>query len=63
MRFISLLLSLLVLGFLIMTYLKSPSSTTNQASSRPKETIDRAEQKINKVMDDYQKKLDTQKLP
>lgn len=58
MRFISLLLALLVTGYLLMTYLGTSTTDSGQATSRPKETIDRAEQQINQAVDDYQKKMD-----
>lgn len=61
MRFISLLLSLLILGYLLMTYLNPSKTDATQTTSRPKETIERAEQQVNKAMDDYQKKLDNYK--
>lgn len=57
MRFISLLITLLILGLVVMSYLKPSKTGTDQISSRPKETIDRAEQRVNQTIEDYQKKL------
>ncbi|MCW8956216.1 MAG: hypothetical protein OQL09_04985, partial [Gammaproteobacteria bacterium] len=57
MRIISLLLSLLIFGYLLMTYLNPAKTNATQTTSRPKETIDRAQQQVNQAMDDYQKKL------
>lgn len=57
MRFISLLITLLILGLLVMSYLKPSKTGPDQTSSRPKETIDRAEQRVNQTIEDYQKKL------
>lgn len=57
MRFIALLLSLVILVYLMMNYLKSPATDSGQVSSRPKEVIDRAEQQVNQAVEDYQKKL------
>lgn len=58
MRIISLLLTLLIIGYLVMIYIPSSSTDSGQVRSKPKETIDRAEQQVNQAIDDYQKKLE-----
>ncbi|MDH5485177.1 MAG: hypothetical protein OEY43_08095 [Gammaproteobacteria bacterium] len=58
MRFISLLLALLILGYLLMSSLNTTATDPDQAVSRPKETVERVEQQFRQAADDYQQKLD-----
>jgi len=57
-RFISLLLALLILGYLLMSSLNTTATDPDQAVSRPKETVERVEQQFRQAADDYQQKLD-----
>jgi hypothetical protein len=63
MRFISLLLALIILGYVIKLYLGSSSMTPsvdNVTTSHPQQTIERAEQtaeQINQVLQDQQQRL------
>lgn len=55
-----LLVTLLIIGYLVMTYMPSSSTDSGQVASKPKETVDRAEKKVNQAINDYQKQLDKQ---
>ncbi len=63
MRYISLILALVILGYVIKLYLNSSSvSTTDQgtATTHPQQTIERAEQgvdQINRVLQEQQQRL------
>ena len=64
MRFISLLLALAILGYVIKIYLDSSSVTSLDEDgnmTRPQQTIERAEQateQLNQVLQDNQQRLD-----
>jgi hypothetical protein len=63
MRFISLLLALVILGYVIKLYLGSSSINANDdnvTTSHPQQTIERAEDtadQINQVLQDQQQRL------
>jgi hypothetical protein len=63
MRFISLLLALVILGYVIKLYLGSSSMTAtddNVTNSHPQQTIERAEQtadQINQALQEQQQRL------
>ena len=64
MRLIGLLLTLAILGYVIKVYLGSSSVSSldeNANTSRPQQTIERAEQateQLNQVLQDNQQRLD-----
>lgn len=63
MRYISLLLALVILGYTIKFYLDSSGVTTTEeatATTRPRQTIERAEQgvdQINRALQEQQQRL------
>lgn len=63
MRFISLLLALVILGYVIKLYLGSSSLTStddNATTTHPQQTLERAEQsadQLNRVLQDQQQRL------
>jgi hypothetical protein len=67
MRFISLLLTLVILGYVIKLYLDSSSiSATDEqtVTTHPQQTLERAEQSvdhINRVMQDQEQRLNDSK--
>lgn len=63
MRYISLLLTLVILGYVINLYLSSSSMTKeegNTTTSHPQQTLEKAEQtagQLNQVLQDQQQRL------